>query len=390
MTVEDNGTVITDIADPQAVSFTPETKEANPVEAAMQEMEKDGAKFGDENDATPEADDKAKEPEKKAEVKEKPEEKKPAPERGENGKFKKADAVETESLPEPSSEVDGEDGQEDEQEKRSSGERDIDRPPARFLPRAKEKWGTVDADVRGEVYRAFSEMEKGLEESRGDREFRKELRGFEDMAKKSNTSIPRVLNEYVEVYNQLRQDPASAVQRLLATVGITPQQYADHVLKTEQYHQANPGAVGQQQIQSEIQTLRNELAQERQARQQEQEELARRESIQQVENGLFNELRQDHPRFDELRQDVAFFFNSDKLSSIADERSRLYAAMDMAERVNPLPSSASERVSTATNRPLNPAGKKSVKGNPSGAKPLASSNLNGKEAIELAMRQMGL
>src|SRR6478752_944574 len=113
----------------------------------------------------------------KEEVKAKPEEKaKPAPERGENGKFTAKPKAEPEPSGSPSAVDGGEVEQEARQTERPSEGRDVNRAPAHFLPRAKEKWAGVDADVKGEVHRMMENYEKGLEEGREDREFRKGLR----------------------------------------------------------------------------------------------------------------------------------------------------------------------------------------------------------------------
>lgn len=387
-----DGNEIIDVADPQAVSFTPEEVPENPVEAAMQALEKDGAKFGDENDATPE-------PEAEAEKKEEPKaedkkaEEKPKAERGEDGKFKKVAAPVEESLDGDAEEVDGADEQDGEQEKRSSGERNFDVPPARFLPRAKEEWANVPESVRQETYRAFENLERGLEESRQDREFRKNLREYEDMATQAGTTIDAALKNYVAIDQELRTNPTNGIARILQSIGLTPQQYAQHIIGQEQMRQQNPQMYAQNQqtqaLQQQVQQLQAQIQQMTQMTQQQQEE----SRLAAVENNIIAPFAAEHPRYHELEQDIAFFLNSGKIPSNLPERQRLEVAYDMAERINPAPSYAHrERVSPAPNaqRPINPAGKKSVKGAPTGAAPLASANLHGKEAIELAMRQMGL
>jgi len=388
MTDENNSLVIDSGADPQALSYTPEAPEPKaPVEAkpmssrealekAAADIEAQGGKIG-EKDAEAEGN----EEKPKAEVK-------PAKERQPDGKFAAKEAAPAEDKEtagdEPAAK---ETEQAGETKERSSEDRDIDKPPARFLPRAKEKWSEVDPDVRTEVTRAMAEMDKGLQEHRESHEFRKELREFEEMAKGHGTTVKAALSNYVAIDNLLKSNPVAGVERILQSIGVTPQQYAQHVLQQPQRAPADPTV---SRLEQTVQQLSQQLQQQHQTVQQEQQ----RASIQHIENTLFNEVRAEHPRFDELRADIAFFWNSDKLSSITDERQRLFAATDMAERINPSgnvqQNTGRLKPAQTDDRPLNPAGAKSIKGAPNGTSVPKGANLNSKDAIEAAMRQLGL
>lgn len=311
------------------------------------------------------------------------------PERGENGKFTAKPKAEAESSAPP---ADGGEVEQEQREQRPSEGRDINRAPARFLARAQEQWAGVPADVKSEVHRTIENMEKGIAEGREAMEFRKGLRQFEDMAKQAGTTVHEALQRYVAIDQELRNNPGNALEKILATVGLTPQQYAQHILGQAQKDAQNPSAAGQRQIQTELQTLRNELAAERAERQREREFAQQREAVQHVENTLFAEVRQQHPRFDELRPTVLEIWNSNLLPSGLGEREKLYAAVDYAERLNPVANySSSEPITSAQNaqRPLNPAGSKSVKGSPSyGAEaPRKSAKLSLDESIKAAMAQ---
>lgn len=379
---------------PGSADFVPDPivvepkEEAKPMslDEAMKKAVADTKAQGDEPEKT--------EAKPKEEVKPKAEAK-PAPERGENGKFTAKPKAEPEPSGNPSAVDGGEVEQETQQPARPSEGRDVNRAPAQFLPRAKEKWGTVDADVRGEVYRTIENLEKGIEQGREDREFRKSIRTFEDMAKNAGTTVPAAIERYVAIDQELRNNPENALKQILQTVGLTPQQYAQHVMGQAQQDAQNPAAAGNRQIQSEIQTLRNELAAERAERQREKEAAAAQESMQHIEKTLFAEVREVHPRFDELRLNVYKIWNSDLLPSGLNERDRLFAAVDMAERLEPAPSYAarSEPLEPAQNaqRPLNPAGSKSVKGSLSyGAEvPRKSAKLSLDEALKKAAAQNG-
>jgi hypothetical protein len=382
---DNNGTIIEDLSEPAGTSFNLEPVEANPVEAAMEALEKDGAKFGDEDDATPEPKEDKKEPEVKAEEK-------PAKPRAENGKFAKAEPVaapapEKESLPANAAvEVDGATGQEDEPVARSSGERNIDVPPARFLASAKTEWGNTPQSVREEVYRAIKNMDDGIAEYQQDRVYRKELSQFEDMAKQAGTTVRAALENYTGIDKLLRENPQAGVERILQSIGVTPQQYAQHILGQAQQQQANPAMAHTQQLQGQIQQLQQQIQQLTQGSQQDREQAR----LAEVERTVIAPFIAEHPRYHELEEDIAFFLNSGRIPSNLPERKRLEEAYFMAEQINPVSHVPNQGLTAQPQRPINPAGKKSVKGAPGGAKPPALANLSGKEAIDHAMRAMGL
>lgn len=320
-------------------------------------------------------------------------------ERGEGGKFKAKEPVQdnAQAQAEQNHEASGDDGGEDGQDggKRPSEGRNIDEPPARFLPRAKEKWASVDPDVKGEVHRAIETMERGMEEYREDREFRKSIKYFEDLAEKAGTDFHTALRRYVDLDLRLANDPAGVIEDILAVVKITPQQYAAHVLGQEHQRTQNPQAYAQNQqtqaLQQQIAGLQQQIQQLTQGTMQERE-AAR---ISAVERDVIGPFAAENPRYKELEADIAFFLNSGKVPSNLPERQRLEVAYDMAERINPAPSYAqNERVSPAPNaqRPLNPAGSKSVRGNPSpgASAPKRNAALSLDESIKAAMAQNGL
>lgn len=337
------------------------------------------------------AKDEGKEPEKaKADPKPKEEKaEKAAPERGENGKFtaKAKPEENTESPTAPSSEVDAE-AERERVETRPSEGRDVNRAPAHFLPRAKEKWAGVDADVRAETYRMMDNYEKGLAEGKEASEFRKELRGFEDMAKQAGTTIRAALENYTNIDKLLRENAPAGIERILASINVTPQQYAQYVMG-----QANQPAPTQadrqtQALQQQVQQLTQQIQQLTQGTQQDRE-AAR---LSEVERSVIAPFKAEHPRYEELEGDIAFFLNSVKVPSNLPEHQRLEVAYDMAERINPAGSYAKqEPIDPAPNaqRPLNPAGSKSVRGSQSyGAEaPRSSAKLSLDDAIKKAVAQ---
>lgn len=398
MTDENNSLAIDTGADPQSLSYTPDAPEPKPVveakpmtsrealEKAAADIEaKEGTKIGNDRDDKEDA---------KAEPKA----------RAENGKFAKTEVAapdEAKTEPEnnePSAAKTEEAGTgQDGEEKRSSEDRDIDKPPARFLPRAKEAWADANPDIRGEVRRMETEYEKGIAEHRESHEFRKELREFEDMAKAAGTTVKGALANYVAIDQQLKTDPVNGIARILQSIGVTPQQYAQHIMGQAQQAAQNPQQAQTNQLGQTVQQLTAQLQQMQEREQQRLQEQAEKDAISQVENGLFAEIRRTpgFERFDELRSDIALFWNSDKISSNLSERERLEAAYDMAVRINPdgyaKDNNGRLKPAASADRPLNPAGAKSIKGAPNGSPSSPKgATLNTRDAVDAAMRQLGI
>ena len=377
---------------PGSAEFQPEaTKEPDPVKAEELSLEDTIKKAHAEVKEKAEG----KEPAKPEPKKEPAPKEKPTPERGENGKFtaKPKAEVQPEETQEPSG-AEPDDGGDTEQERgdaRPSEGRDTSRAPAQFLPRAKEKWGSVDPEVQAEVHRMEEEFQRGKQAYEEDREFRRGLRQYEDMAKQAGTTVADAMKNYVAIDQELRTNPENALKRVLATINLTPEQYAQHVLGQKQQQAQNPQAYAQnqqtQQLQGQIQQLQQQIQQLTQGTR-EQQEAAR---LAEVERTVIAPFRAEHPRYDELQGDIAFFLNNGRVPSNLPERQRLEVAYDMAERLNPAPSYASRAAETRTNdRPLNPAGSKSVKGSPSyGAEaPRNTALLSLDEALAQAARSV--
>jgi hypothetical protein len=266
-------------------------------------------------------------------------------------------------------------GQDGKAQARPSEGRDYTKPPAHFLPRAKEGWGTTPPDVQGEVHRMVENYEKGLGEYKESHEKWKPLREFEQIAKQAGTTVPDYLKSVYAIDQLIRTNPVEGIKRVLASANITPEQYARHVLQQAQQQPPNPQAQQQTQLNQTIQQLQQQITQMQQ-RDQQREEEAR---LAQVAQRFIEPFKAEHPRYDELEGDIAFFLNSGKISSDLSEHERLEAAYDMAERINPAPKFAQsmEPGTQASVRQLDPAGKKSVTGSPTPG--LSTTRAPGKE-----------
>lgn len=388
MTEEMTSLAVEDAPNPGTVSFTPEPKEVKPP-TAREAIEKSLQAIEEKEGKIPEADelrDKKPEPKPKVEVKVEPKEEEPEPkqakERAPDGKFAPRDA----QIEQPK---DDEAEQRLDAPKPPVGERDINRAPDNFLPRAKEKWAEAPEEVRGEFYRALENFEKGKAEYQEDREFRKAVKPYEEMAKQYGTSVPNYLENTLRINQHLSQDLVGGLDVIARQYGYTLEQVAQHITQQAQVQQQNPQLAHTQRLEQQITQLQQQLQQMGQMTVQQQQETQRANAYREVEQNIITPFKQTHPRYDELQGDIAFFLNSDKIPSNLSAQSRLEEAYFMAERLNPAPTYTNK----SAQRPINPAGEKSIKGSlTSGTDVYAAkgAKLNGREAIEAAMNQLDL
>lgn len=283
-------------------------------------------------------------------------------ERAKDGKFAKTEKVE--------SPVEGKEGapekaatEQDGSERRPSEGRQHVEPPARFLPKEKEAWGNVPNVVKSAIDRIAKDHEAEVSQYRESHENWQKLAKFDEMAKQYKTSVPEAMERYTALDGLLQSNPIEAIRQIMATRGITPEQYANHVLNNPDAHRAPaPQAAPDpavSQMSGEVQNLKSQLEEMRNA---------------QAAATIIEPFRAANPRYDELQDDIAFFLQSGKIPASLSPQEKLEAAYDMAVRINPTSavevSQAREAPAAKTERPARPdAGTKSIRGAPTGQDP---------------------
>lgn len=296
--------------------------------------------------------------------------------------------------PEGKHEVGAEDDAADKPATKESAKRPDGKPwpdaPAKFLPKAKEVWANVPNVVKTEIARIHREHEAEVASSRQAAAEYEPLKPYAEMAKRGGTDLKTALDRYVGMEDMLRRDPVSGIREILSNLGLTPQQYAQHVLQNPQAHAALPVAQAprgaprsEPQGNPEVDELR---------------EVITRMQQKQVEDSVIAPFASAHPRYEELKEDIAFFLNSGKIPTTLSPAERLEAAYDMAERINPssvAPPSPRRSPSPGQDAPPDDdlAGQKSVRGAP-GAGVDTTGQRRGKmsrqDAISRAMAEMGI
>ena len=251
-------------------------------------------------------------------------------------------------------------------------------PPARFMPAEKELWRHVPNQLKSAVARIEREYAAEAETHAAARQFHEELREYDELAKRTGTTVKEALKSYVELEQSFARDPSGTLPRLLQKVGMnpmqavlavlksagaTPQQFAEHV-------RLNPGQYQGQAMQPMRQPAQPAPDPMASRAYEEVQELKHHLVRQEVLTNVVDPFRANHPRFDELQEDIAFFLNSGKIPDSMDDFERLAHAYDYAVRINPASNQGEPQAEPAQPTALvNPvAGKKSIRGAPTGGK----------------------
>lgn len=300
----------------------------------------------------------------------------PAPEaqRGDDGKFK---SVRTEA-PQP------QDGADAVTEQKASAYREA---PQRFDDAAKKEWESVPEGVRGAIHRALRESEQGIQKYKETAEAFEPVREFDEMAKKSGTTLDAALRKYVNMENMLRQNPLAGLEYLVQNMGLKMKDGRAVTLRdvAEAYLARSPMENQNAALQTRLQMVEQQQKQnaERQAA----------SEAQAYQRGLVEAAQREFPRFEELRPAMVGLIQSGAVNGSNDQE-LMRAAYEEADRRFPATNAAhtgnEALAQTQPTRQPNPAGQKSVTGAPGGEVKSSSKKLSRKEAIDKAMRQVGI
>lgn len=197
-------------------------------------------------------------------------------------------------------------------------------PPARFSPAAKEKWAEAPDEVRAEVTRAVTELTKGFEKHRAAAERDASLAEFHEMAGKSQKQLRDVVAQYVGMENLLRADPIKGLELIAKNAGLNLRDVAAKIAGQAPDAAASAAdarviALEAQnaELQKKVDGILGERAQQRTD----------------TTTERVTKFAAEHPRFEELADDIAFFLKSGKTKDLAE-------AYTLAERLNPAPAAA--------------------------------------------------
>lgn len=270
--------------------------------------------------------------------------------------------------------------------------------PAKFLPKAKELWRNTPHAVQHEVERIVKEHEAELQQIREVAERYETVRQYDEIARQNGRNLGESLAKVVEIENAMQANPIAGLNRILMEVGprkpdgqpVSLYEVAQHIIAQgpEAYQQMMMQAA-HQQPQQPASDPRVEMLQQQLASMQQQ----------QLAMQVIEPFKRDHPRYDELQQDIAFFLQSGRIPNSLSHYDRLAAAYDMAERINP-PSNVDYRPAPDRGLAEQPSraddslsGTKSIKGAPASGVDTASKRkrtMSRSEAIQAAMADLNL
>lgn len=269
-----------------------------------------------------------------------------------------------------------------------------DNVPAKISPQAREQWRHVPKDIKAEIHRIFEASDAEAKTYQEDRQFREELREYDDLAKKAGVPLKQALARYVDIDKRLTsQDPntrARTVLEVMQAGNVDPVKFAQAIM-------ANPQQFAQQP-QARPDPMVNQMAQQMQEmrRMLEEQQTA---PIRQQNEQTVAQFTADKPDFDDLQEDIAQILKSgmiqkrfpglspDQLLTEAYRRAGgSYLSQPGAQ------AAATEKIDEPAPepRPRNPAGLKSVSGAPTGEPRIPHKKLSRSAAVEKAMREAGL
>lgn len=229
-------------------------------------------------------------------------------------------------------------------------------PPARFKSdaAATAEWQNAPESVKAAVHRTVRELEAGIEKHRASAEAFEQIKDFDDLAKRNNTTIRDAMTRYTALERTLLTNPLQGIQEVCEYAGISLRDLAAHVMgqRPEQVQSQNDATI--RELRQQITALQQQIGGVTGSLQNQQ-----RSAI----NQTLHDFAADHPRFEELADDIALLLESKRAKDLAE-------AYEMAERLNPAPDVAKAQAAPQTRTVLDPQaqtlkGSKSVSGAPS-------------------------
>ncbi len=274
---------------------------------------------------------------------------KPAKERAEDGKFKAKEA-------------------------REAKETEAEKPghyqaPEKFLPDAREKWLNVPKPVQRDIDNMAREHEAEVTQLREATQRYESIRQFDELAQSNGRDLTESLTKLNEIENVMQQNPYAGLNMILQEIGPRkPDGSAVSLYEVAQFV-AQQGPDKWQQMVS---------VQPKQQQPQENPEVAQLKQqiadmqVQQTAQSVIEPFKAEHPRYDELKGDIAMFLKSGRIPASLSAPDRLAVAYDMAERLNP-PSTVEQPAAQASpdadRRVDDLSGTKSIKSAPGSASP---------------------
>jgi hypothetical protein len=252
--------------------------------------------------------------------------------------------------------------------------------PSRFSDDAKKEWATAPESVRRETERAIKELTDGFQKYKQSAERDQTLHEFHEMAKASGKELSGVVREYVNMENTLRTNLLGGLDTICQRMGVSLRDVAAHVMGQRPEEQASQQDAVIRELRQELAAIKQQVGGVTQTIEQQREQATLHE---------INKFASEHPRFEELAEDIAFFMKSGRAKDLPE-------AYDLAERLNPAPAGQAKETAPAASSaappepPVHPdKGQKSINGAPSAGSSPAAKKRTSKSLDEALERAFG-
>ncbi|TIS00796.1 MAG: hypothetical protein E5X13_17025, partial [Mesorhizobium sp.] len=150
------------------------------------------------------------------------------------------------------------------------------------------------------------------------------MRDFDELAKRNNTTLRDAMTRYTNFERALLTDPMRGLNMVCDYIGVSLRDVAAAIMgqKPEQVQTQNDATI--RELRNEIAQLKQNLGGVTTTLQQ--------QNVASVDADV-QKFAAEHPRFEELADDIAFFIKSGRTKDLAE-------AYSLAERLNPAPAPA--------------------------------------------------
>lgn len=272
-------------------------------------------------------------------------------------------------------------------------------PPAQIAhpgltKEAQAEWANAPETLRNDVMRRVTELTQGMEKYKGEAEIHAKafepVRRFDEMARKSGTTLEAALTNYTGIEDAILANPVQGFLQICQNMNINPQALGQALagLSPQQIAQM-PQAQQQPQTPAELQAIKDEIAEIKRQSQQAQ--------IEQTITSFASEKDADgalkHPYFDELATSISEMLETKFAKNLSDAYEKaVRLSPEIAARI----AEDKRKAAPAVNQP-DPAqtrekAGKSITGSPnSGSNPTTRKPAGStREALSNAFAQVGL
>jgi hypothetical protein len=262
--------------------------------------------------------------------------------------------------------------------------------PHGFDDAAKKEWEAVPESVRGAMHRRAQEMERGIHKYRQDAEQFDAVRQFAEMAKQGGTDLATSLHHYTSMEAELRRDPISGLQQIVANLGLkgangqpaTLRDIAAHILGQPANQAASRQEAQISQLTQQVQSLKQQLGGFSKHMETQQQEA----KVSSASNE-WTAFQRENPRATELEPRIAEFLTKYPADIPAGERLRDAYNWAVAQNPSVAHTDPQPLAQTQTpNRQPNPAGQKSVSG--TGGESRTVRKISSDEALKKAIAKI--